>query len=200
MRKELAKIRKKTNNNKMVGKIPKAKMKIQQTLVLIKPDGLAKSLTGNIITELSDTGLIIVGAKVVQVTKELAEEHYQHLREQKFFDELIKYIMGEFHVKRILALIYQGENAIEKVRRVVGSTNPEHAEPTSIRGKYGRITTKGVFENVVHASENEEEAEREIKLWFQPVDLVQTIFPVESREAKKTEFFWKEDKEKTKKK
>ncbi|MCH9030091.1 MAG: nucleoside-diphosphate kinase, partial [Bacteroidetes bacterium] len=62
----------------------------QQTLVLIKPDGIAKALTGNVLTELSDTGLIVVGAKIVQVTRELAEEHYQHLREEKFFDELIR--------------------------------------------------------------------------------------------------------------
>jgi len=166
-------------------------MKANQTLVLIKPDGLVKSLTGNIITELSDTGLIIVGAKIVQVTRELAEEHYQHLREEKFFDELIRYIMGEFHVKRVLALVYHGENAIEKVRKIVGATDPEKAEPTSIRGKYGRITSRGVFENVVHASENEKEAEREIKLWFRPEELVHTIYPAEHKEVKKVEYFWK---------
>ena len=175
----------------MERKIPKNKMSIQQTLVLIKPDGLVKSLTGNIITELSDSDLIIVGAKIVQVTRELAEEHYQHLREEKFFDELIKYIMGEYHTKRALALVYHGENAIKKVRKVIGATDPEKAEPTSIRGKYGRITSKGVFENVVHASENEKEAEREIKLWFRPEEIVHTIYPVESKEVKKAEFFWK---------
>jgi nucleoside-diphosphate kinase len=171
--------------------IPEEKMSIQQTLVLIKPDGLVKSLTGNIITELSDKELIIVGAKIVQVTRELAEEHYNHLREEKFFDELIKYIMGEYHVKRVLALVYYGEDAIHKVRKVVGATNPEKAEPTSIRGKYGRITSAGVFENVVHSSENEKEAEREIKLWFRPEELVNTIYPTESKEVKKAEFFWK---------
>ena len=167
-------------------------MKTQQTLVVIKPDGLVKSLTGNIITDLSDTGLIIVGAKIIQVTRELAEEHYQHLREEKFFDELIKYIMGDYHVKRVLALVYHGDNAIEKVRKVVGVTNPENAEPTTIRGKYGRVTSKGVFENVVHASENEKEAQREIKLWFRPEELTNTIYPTESREVKKLEYFWKE--------
>lgn len=166
-------------------------MSTQQTLVLIKPDGIVKSLTGNIITELSDNDLIIVGAKIVQATRELAEEHYQHLREEKFFDELIKYIMGEYHTKRVLALVYHGENAIKKVRGVVGGTNPEEAEPTTIRGKYGRITSKGVFENVVHASENEKEAEREIKLWFRPEELAHTIYPTESKEVKKVEYFWK---------
>ena|SRR3989344_7449165 len=166
-------------------------MSVQQTLILIKPDGIAKSLTGNILTELSDTGLIIVGAKIVQVTRELAEEHYQHLREEKFFDELIRYIMGEFHVKRVLALVYHGENAIAKVREVVGATNPELAGSHTIRGKFGRITTKGVFENVVHASEDKKEAERELKLWFRPGELTQNIYPLESRKVTKTEIFWK---------
>lgn len=166
-------------------------MVMQQTLVLVKPDGLVKSLTGNILTELAGTDLKIVGAKIVQVTRELAEEHYQHLREEKFFDELIKYIMGEYHTKRVLALVYHGENAIDKVRRVVGATDPEKADPTSIRGKYGRVTRAGVFENVVHASENAKEAEREIKLWFRPEEIVHTIYPAESKKTTKIEFFWK---------
>ena len=195
MRKEYVKIKKKAHHNKMERKVQEViKMAVEQTLVLIKPDGLIKSLTGDVLSKMSETGLKIMGAKIVQVTSELAEEHYQHLKEKKFFNELIKYIMGEFHTKRVLALVYQGKNAIKKVRDVVGLTNPEEAEPTSIRGKYGRITSKGVFENVVHASENKKEAEREIKLWFRPEELVCTIYPTDSREAKKTEFFWKEKK------
>ena len=167
-------------------------MKEEQCLVLVKPDGLKKSLTGDVLSMLSKTELAIVGAKIVQVTRELAEEHYQHLREEKFFDELIKYIMGEYHTRRVLALVYQGPDACKKVRDVVGATNPEQADSISIRGKYGRITTKGVFENVVHASENVKDAEREIKLWFRPEELVETIFPLESKEVKKLEFFWKD--------
>ncbi|MEK6869506.1 MAG: nucleoside-diphosphate kinase, partial [Nanoarchaeota archaeon] len=194
MREKHAEIEKEAYNNKMEQKapsLPETKMTAQQTLVLIKPDGLIKSLTGNILTELSNTDLIIVGSKIVQVTRELAEEHYQHLREEKFFDELIKYIMGEFHTKRVLALVYHGEKAIDKVRRLVGATDPEKADPTTIRGKYGRVTRAGVFENVVHASENEKEAEREIKLWFRPEELVYTIYPTESKKTTKVEFFWK---------
>jgi len=195
MRKKHAETKQEANNNKMEQKtsaLPETKMTVQQTLVLIKPDGLVKSLTGNILTELSSTELIIVGAKIVQVTHELAEEHYQHLREEKFFDELIKYIMGEFHTKRVLALVYHGENAIDSVRKVVGATDPEKADPTTIRGKYGRVTRAGVFENVVHASENKKEAEREIKLWFRPEELVYTLYPTESKKTTKVEFFWKE--------
>lgn len=163
----------------------------EQCLVLVKPDGLVKSLTGDILSKLSEAGLIIAGAKIVRVTRELAEEHYRHLKEETFFDELIKYIMGEYHTKRVMALVYQGGDAITKIRKIVGSTNPEKAEPTSIRGKYGRITTKGVFENVVHASENPQEAEREIKLWFKPEELVQKIYPVKEEIAEqKVEIVW----------
>lgn len=167
------------------------KMAVEQCLVLIKPDGLVKSLTGNIISKMSEINLKIVGAKIVQVTRELAEEHYQHLREEKFFDELIRYIMGEFHTKRVLALIYHGEDAIKMTRKIVGLTNPELAEPISIRGKYGRITTAGVFENVVHASENQKEAQREIKLWFRPDELVYNIYPTEIKNVTLDKVFWK---------
>ncbi len=166
-------------------------MAIEQTLVLIKPDGLVKSLTGNIISVLSETGLSIVGAKVVRVTRELAEEHYYHMKEQKFFDELIKYIMGEYHTKKVVALVYEGDDSCKKIREVVGATNPEQAKPTSIRGRYGRITTKGIFENVVHASENSKDAEREIKLWFRPDELISTIYPVDVHDVKKLEYVWK---------
>ncbi len=168
-------------------------MAVEQSLILIKPDGIVKSLTGNIISKLSETELKIVGAKIVEVTRELAEEHYQHLKEEKFFDELISYIMGEYHTKRVLALVYEGDNAIEKVRRIAGETNPEKADPISIRGKYGRITTTGVFENVVHSSDSNENAEREIKLWFRPHELVHTLYPTEIGEAKLDTVVWKED-------
>ena len=163
----------------------------QQTLVLIKPDGLVKSLTGNIISKLSETELKIVAAKMVRVSKELAEEHYRHLKEKDFFDELIKYIQGAYHTRRVMAMVYEGDNAIEKVRRIAGATNPEESEPISIRGKYGRITTGGVFENVVHASENPSEAEREIKLWFNANELVSHIYPTETNKIEQEMLVWK---------
>lgn len=162
----------------------------QATLILIKPDGLKKSLTGNILTRLSETKLEIVAAKMVRVSRELAEEHYQHLKDKPFFEELIKYIRGELHDRRkVMALIYWGKDAIKKCRELAGATNPEEAESTSIRGSYGRITTSGVYENVIHVSSTEEEAEREIKLWFSPaeiiVDLYSTKEAVEKEHKKK---------------
>ena len=149
----------------------------QQTLILIKPDGIAKSLTGNILTRLSETKLEIIAAKMVQVSRELAQEHYIHLKDKPFFEELIKYIQGDYHKKKVMALVYAGEDAIEKVRDISGATNPEEADSVSIRGAYGRITTQGVFENVVHASDSEESSEREIKLWFSPDDVIFDIYP-----------------------
>lgn len=151
---------------------------IQATLILIKPDGLKKSLTGNILTRLSETKLEIVAAKIVRVSRQLAEKHYSHLKDKPFFEELVKYIQGEFHDRRkVMALIYWGEDAIKKCRELAGATNPEEAESTTIRGSYGRITTGGVYENVVHVSSSESEAEREIKLWFQPEEIIVNLYP-----------------------
>ncbi|MEE8637724.1 MAG: nucleoside-diphosphate kinase [Candidatus Margulisiibacteriota bacterium] len=166
---------------------------MQQTLVVIKPDGLKKSLTGNILTRLSETKLRIVAAKVVEVSKELAEEHYAHLKDKPFFDEVIKYIRGELHGKqyrRVLVLVYGGANAISKVRELAGTTNPEEAEPTSIRGQYGRLTTAGLFENVLHCSANEPDAEKEIKLWFEPDEITDEIYPVKEIEEKTKRRVW----------
>lgn len=152
---------------------------MQQTLVLIKPDGLKKSLTGNILTRLSETKLDIVAAKIIKVSRELAEKHYAHLKDKAFYGELIKYIRGEYHKRKVMALVYYGKDAIAKVKELTGATNPEEAEPISIRGQYGRITTKGVYENVIHASTDEKEAEREIKLWFEPDEIIVDLYPAE---------------------
>jgi nucleoside-diphosphate kinase len=157
----------------------------ERTLVLIKPDGLVKSLTGNIITTLSETKLKIIGAKVVNVKRELAEKHYASLKEgliKKFgnekgtaiFESTLEYIQGKFHTNRVFALVYEGEDAIKKIRELAGETNPERASPTSIRGKYGRIHSETkVFENVVHCSDSPESAEREIALWFKEDELAE---------------------------
>ncbi len=152
-------------------------MAYERTLVLIKPDGLIKSLTGNIISALSETKLKIVAAKVVKVTRELAEKHYSQLKSSKphVFENTIKYIMGEYHnTERVFALVYAGEGAIKKVRKICGSTNPEEALPVSIRGRYGRINSKtGVWENAVHTSESLEAAKTEILLWFSEDEIVE---------------------------
>jgi len=145
---------------------------VEPTLILVKPDGLQKSLTGNILTRLSETKLVIISAKIKSVSRKLAEEHYCHMKDKPFFEEIVKYLMGDYHTKRVMAIVYHGEDAIQKVRKVCGATNPEEAEPGTIRGSFGRITTKGVYENAIHASGNSSDAEREIKLWFEPDEIV----------------------------
>lgn len=159
----------------------------ESVLILIKPDGLKKSLTGNILTRLSETKLEIVAAKMVRVSQELAQEHYVHLKDKPFFPELIKYLQGELHNrKKVMALIYWGKEAISKCRELAGATNPEEAEPTSIRGSYGRITTAGVYENVIHVSSNPQEAQREIKLWFAPDEIIVELYPSKEIIVKET--------------
>jgi len=156
-----------------------------KTLVIIKPDGLKKSLTGNIITALSETKLKIVGAKVVKVPRELAEKHYSKLKEnliakqgkqkgEKLYENILDYLTGKFHTNRVFAMVWSGEDAIEKLRNVAGETNPEKADSISIRGKYGRINSEtNVMENVIHVSDSVENAIKEIALWFNPDEIVE---------------------------
>ena len=160
----------------------------QQCLVIIKPDGLIKSLTGNILTALSETKLKIIGAKIVKVSRNLAEKHYCNLKDKKpqIYEGTIDYITGKYHTDRVFVLVYHGENAIAKIREVCGPTNPEEANPTTIRGRYGRIHSKtGIFENVVHASDSEENAKKEIQLWFNPEELTELVYPTECKKFKK---------------
>jgi nucleoside-diphosphate kinase len=157
-------------------------MKNEATLVIIKPDGLKKSLTGNILSRLSETKLRIIGARVVKVDEDLARKHYAHLKDKPFFPELVKYITGQLHGEnRVMALVYWGREAIGKVRQIAGATNPEEADPVSVRGAYGRILTSGLYENVIHASSSPDEAEREIKLWFEPDEIVYELYPAEEK-------------------
>jgi nucleoside-diphosphate kinase len=155
-------------------------MKNEATLVIIKPDGLKKSLTGNILSRLAETKLKIIAARVLCVDENLAGQHYQHLKDKPFFSELIKYLTGKLHGEnRVMALVYWGDEAITKVRKIAGATNPEEADPVSVRGAYGRILTTGLYENVIHASSSQEEAEREIKLWFNPDEIAYELYPAE---------------------
>jgi nucleoside-diphosphate kinase len=150
-------------------------------------------LTGNILTKLSETRLTIVGAKVVSVSRTLAEQHYIHLKDKPFFPELVEYFQGKMYgeeYRRVMAMVYRGDHAIKKVRDIAGATNPEEADSTTIRGAYGRITTKGVFENVIHASSSTEDAEREIKLWFKPEELVGELYASKAVTHPVTEKAW----------
>ena len=181
-------------------------MTSELTLVLLKPDALERSLTGVVLTQLSGEGLEIVAAKIVKGSASLAREHYAEHVDKPFFDELVRYLQGEFHNrKKVLALLYSGEDAIARIREKIGPTNPmektSDREPTTIRQKYGRVVPVKApdgdhdlvvdghvvlrFENVIHGS-TREDAEQEIKLWFEPGEIIPEarIFPTEKRVAK----------------
>ena len=148
----------------------------QATLVIVKPDAIKRGLTGAVLSKLDPLQLEMIGAKVVRVSQELAEVHYQHIKEKPFFRETVDHLRGTLHgVHYVLVLILWGPEAIERVRQVTGATHPEQADPTSIRGALGRMTTAGLMENVLHSSSNPQEAEREIALWFQPHELLRAL-------------------------
>lgn len=173
---------------------------LEQTLVLIKPDALKNSLTGYVLSQLSEfhTGLRFAGAKIVHVNRMLAEEHYAEHRGKVFFPGLIDFIMGllqypdEPWKRRVVALVYQGPNAVAKLRSIVGPTNPHEArekQPGSIRSlgtivpildANGNVVGQRM-ENLIHASANTADAEREVKLWFQPSDIppFMHVYPTE---------------------
>jgi len=159
----------------------------EATLVIIKPDAIQRGLAGAAFSRLEPLRLEVIGAKAVRVSQELAEAHYHHLREKPFFREIVEYLQGKLHGTRyVLAFVLWGENAIERVRQVTGATHPEKADPLSIRGSFGRMTTAGLMENLLHASSDIEEAEHEIALWFSPQELLRAIHrPAEPKGARR---------------
>lgn len=150
------------------------RMKNEQTLVLIKPDAMIKGLAGDILKELHKLRLKMIGLKLVNVQRELAEQHYEEHKEKPFFEELIKHITGKLHNnEKVIAIAYEGEHAIQKVRELAGATNPDNAEPHTLRGKYGKINTKTqCHETVIHASDSPQAGKREVALWFNKNELV----------------------------
>lgn len=147
---------------------------VEKTLVLIKPDAIEKRIAGAILDRLERLGLTIVGAKVVRLTEDLARKHYAHLADKPFLNGVIRYMMGEYnHIPnhKIYAFVLQGEQAISRVREALGATNPEKADPWTIRGTFGRVAFDE-FLNCAHASGSAEDAQREIALWFAPGEVL----------------------------
>lgn len=150
-------------------------MNAQSVLVLIKPDGMQKAIAGEVISLFLASDLKLTGLKLMKVPLKLAQAHYGHLRGQEYFKKIVSYLTGDLHGKNpVVAMVFTGEGAVAKCRRIAGATNPEEADPKSVRGKFGRITTKGVFENLVHVSSDPQEARREIAIWFKKRELTLT--------------------------
>jgi nucleoside-diphosphate kinase len=136
----------------------------ERTLVLIKPDGVQRVLTGRILGRYEDRGLKIVGLKMLQVSRDLAERHYAIHREKPFFGSLVEFITSA----PLVAVVLEGPNAIAIVRAMNGATRPNEALPGTIRGDFALETAQ----NLVHASDSPENAADEIALWFDPGDVL----------------------------
>ncbi len=150
-------------------------MTTERALILIKPDAMARKLSGIVIYDLDHLNLKMIGLKLVSVQKHLAEKHYEVHKEKPFYNDLLKYIMGEYHnVHSIIAIAYEGENAIQKLREYAGKTNPDDADPVTLRGRYGKVNSKtNNFDNVMHISDSPENGEKEISIWFSKQELVE---------------------------
>lgn len=131
---------------------------MEETLVLIKPDGVKRQICGEILTRYERKGLIIKAMKLLQTPKELAQEHYAEHKDKPFFGELVDFITSG----PVLAFVLAGKNTVTSVRTINGATNPVDATPGSIRGDYALTMDS----NVVHASDSVDSAAREIHLWF----------------------------------
>src|SRR5690349_7736296 len=136
----------------------------ERTLVLIKPDGVQRLLVGRILGRYEDRGLKIVGLKLIQVTRDLAERHYAVHREKPFYAGLVEFITSG----PLVAGVLEGPNAIAVVRAMNGATRPHEAAPGSIRGDFAVETAQ----NLVHASDGPETAATEIALWFADGELI----------------------------
>ena len=135
----------------------------ERTLVLIKPDGVQRQLVGRIIDRYEERGLKLVGLKLIQVDRALAERHYAAHREKPFFTGLVDFIVSS----PLVAAALDGPNAIAVVRAINGATRPHEAAPGTIRGDYALETAQ----NIVHASDGPEAAVAELALWFAPGEL-----------------------------
>ena len=133
-------------------------MAVERTLVLIKPDAVQRGLAGEILSRFEQRGLAIRDARLVQVDRALAEEHYAEHSEKPFFGELVEFITSG----PIMALVLEGDEAIRAARQVIGATNPLEAAPGSIRGDFAIA----VGQNMVHGSDSPESGEREARLFF----------------------------------
>ena len=139
-------------------------MAVERTLILVKPDAVERALAGDILGRIERRGFRVVAGKLLHVSRDLGERHYDEHREKPFFGELVEFITSA----STWALVVEGEGAVATLRKTIGATNPADAEPGSIRGDLATSMPN----NLVHGSDSAESAEREIALWFADDELV----------------------------
>lgn len=137
---------------------------MERTFLMIKPDAVQRGLIGVIIAKLEAKGFKLVGLKLIQVDRALAEEHYVEHKGKGFFEPTVGYIMSS----PVVAMVWEGKNIVAMAREMMGATNPANANPGSIRGAYGMDISR----NIIHGSDSLTSAEREINLYFKPAELL----------------------------
>jgi nucleoside-diphosphate kinase len=137
---------------------------LERTFLAIKPDGVQRKLVGDIIRRFETKGFTLVGLKLMNVSRELAETHYGVHRERPFFAGLVDFITS----CPVVAMVWEGEGVIASARKIIGATNPLNSEPGTIRGDFG----VNVGRNLIHGSDAPETALQEISLWFKDEELV----------------------------
>ena len=139
-------------------------MASERTLIIVKPDGVQRALVGKVIARFESRGLRIAGMKLMQISRALAEEHYAEHKGKPFYEGTVKYMTSA----PVVVLVLEGPDAIAAARATMGATNPLNAQPGTIRADFGL----NISRNIVHGSDKPETAEREIKLYFKPDELV----------------------------
>lgn len=134
----------------------------EHTLVIVKPDGYQRGLTGEVLRRIEAKGYVLKGLKIKQADQEILGEHYIEHRERPFYPDLVAYMSSG----PLVAVVVEGDRVVEGVRNLMGATNPTMAPPGTMRGDLGRDWGTGNMENVVHGSDSVTSATREISLWF----------------------------------
>ncbi|WAL60613.1 nucleoside-diphosphate kinase [Thermocoleostomius sinensis] len=137
---------------------------MERTFIAVKPDGVQRGIVGEIVRRFETKGFTLVGLKLLQVSRELAEQHYDVHKERPFFPSLVEFITSG----PVVAMVWEGEGVIASARKLIGATNPLSAEPGTIRGDFG----VSIGRNLIHGSDAPETAQREIGLWFKDEELV----------------------------
>jgi nucleoside-diphosphate kinase len=137
---------------------------MERTFLMVKPDGVQRNVIGEIVSRFENKGYKLVGAKLMQISTELAEQHYGEHKERPFFGELVDFITSG----PVFAMVWEGENVISTARLMMGATNPKESAPGTIRGDFAVTVGK----NIIHGSDSPESATREIGLFFKEEELV----------------------------
>ncbi|MCS4484878.1 nucleoside-diphosphate kinase [Gleimia sp. 6138-11-ORH1] len=135
---------------------------VESTLIVMKPDGYRRNLTGEVIARIERKGYQVTAIKIMEAEEDLLRAHYHELVERPFFPEILSYMTSG----PVVAMVVQGGQVITGMRAMLGVTDPTLAAPGTIRGDFGREWEPGVIENIAHGSDSPENAKREISLWF----------------------------------